>query len=471
MDFYNSYSKSARTGLLIGAALVLLGLIAALWWLFTPRYQLLFGNLRENDAAEVSKSLTDWKIPYRYTDGGAGIEVPEDQVYDTRMKLVSAGVPSGGHVGFELFDHSDFGVTEFAQRVNYQRALQGELERSVAALPGVESVRVHLTIRRPGLFVGQDDSSKASVAVTMTPGEMLTPTQVAGIRNLVASAVDGLAANAVVVLGPNGVLAGGANGGSGGDGLMAQNEEQSGYENRVRERISDLLSQVFHISSYKVSVDARLNFDQVHQVSEHLVAQGQDGNGLLVHKRTSHSGSVAAPASNASTAPAAPANGAAQSQDELDYAHGTEREEISRAPGKVERLSIAVLVPPTLSEAEMDRLRKLVTAAAGLDSDRGDRLEIGSINTGATGDATIDGNPILNANQPLGEKIAEPRAGAAPPDRLMNPWFAVIGLLGLVLGWLLSKAWHPAPIKLRVEEREAVLTKLRTWLAEGGTAS
>src|SRR4249919_50836 len=347
MDFYNSYSKSARTGLLVGAALVLLGLIAALWWLFSPRYQLLFGNLQETDAAEVTKSLTEWKIPYRYTDGGTGIEVPVEQVYDTRMKLVSAGVPSGGHVGFELFDHSDFGVTEFAQRVNYQRALQGELERSVAALPGVEAVRVHLTIRRPGLFVGQDDASKASVAVTMTPGEILTPSQVAGIRNLVASAVDGLAPTAVVVLGPNGVFAGGGAGGSAQDGLMSQNEEQAGYETRVRERISDLLSQVFHISTYKVSVDARLNFDQVHKVSEHLLSQGGDGNGLLTHKRTSRTGGgTVAPATATATA-TANEGAATQAQDEYDYAHGSERGEVTRAPGQVERLSIAVLVPPT----------------------------------------------------------------------------------------------------------------------------
>jgi flagellar M-ring protein FliF len=471
MDFYNSYSKSARTGLLIGAALVLLGLIATLWWLFTPSYQLLFGNLHETDAAEVTKSLTEWKIPYRFTDGGTGIEVPEDQVYDTRMKLVSAGVPSGGHVGFELFDHSDFGVTEFAQRVNYQRALQGELERSVAALPGVESVRVHLTIRRPGLFVGQDDSSKASVAVTMTPGEILTPAQVAGIRNLVASAVDGLAPTAVVVLGPNGVFSGGAAGGGAQDGLMSQNEEQAGYETRVRERISDLLSQVFHISTYKVSVDARLNFDQVHKVSEHLLNQGTDGNGLLTHKRTSRSGSAGGAGGSATATPATADSGATQMQDELDYAHGSEREEITRAPGQVERLSIAVLVPPTLNEAEMDRLRKLVTAAAGLDSERGDRLEISAITVGATGDAALDGNPVLNGDHALADDTDAPPVAAARPERMTTPWLLVIGLLGLIIGWLLAKAWRPEPIKLRVEEREAVLSKLRTWLAEGGTAS
>jgi len=138
----------------------------------------------------------------------------------------------------------------------------------------------------------------------------------------------------------------------------------------------------------------------------------------------------------------------------------------------VERLSIAVLVPPTLSEAEMDRLRKLVTAAAGLDSDRGDRLEISSISVGATGDAALDDNPILNADRPLDEKAASaPSTVTRNPERLPTPWWIVIGLLGLGLGWALATLVRPAPVKLRVEEREAVLTKLRTWLAEGGTTS
>ena len=458
-DFLDGYGKSARVGLLVGVALVLIGLVAALWWLFTPRYQLLFGNLRETAAAEVTKSLAEWKVPYRFTDGGAGIEVPADQVYDTRMKLVSAGVPSGGHVGFELFDHSDFGVTEFAQRVNYQRALQGELERSIAALPGVEMVRVHLTIRRPGLFVGQDDSSKASVAVTMTAGGTLTPQQVGGIRNLVASAVDGLSPAAVVVLGPSGVLPGGAIGGGSQGGLLAQNEEQAGYETRVRGRISDLLSQVFHIQTYRVSVDVRMNFDQVHRVSEHLLEQGADGNGLLVHKHVSRSGGSADGKDTATT----------QKQDDSDYVHGSEREEISRAPGRVERMSVAVLVPPTLDDAQMGRLRELVTAAAGLDDKRGDRLEITSID-----ETTLGTNP---------EVISNPAANASASDAFVQAsdrpakegtptaWLAFAGLMGLVVGGFLVILLRPRPPKLRVEERNAVLKKVRSWLADDGRAS
>lgn len=455
--FIEDMPRSSRVGLLAGASIVLLAMVAALWWMFTPRYQLLFGNLREADAAEVTESLASWKVPYRFTDDGSAIEVPKDQVYDTRMKLVSAGIPSGGHVGFELFNDSDFGVTDFAQRVNYQRALQGELERSIAALPGVESVRVHLTIRRPGLFVGQNDASKASVAIGMALGQVLTPAQVRGIRSLVASGVEGLDPSAVVVLGPTGVLAGGAAGGAGNE-LLNQNEEQDGYESRVRERIGDLLSQVFHLSDYRVSVDARLNFDQVHRVSERLISQGDEGNGLVTHKRTSHSGGAASSAGE----PAA-----SQNLDEVDFAHGTEREELSRAPGQVERLSVAVLVPPTLTPPQLERLKRLVSAAAGLDPARGDRLEIGAITEMAP--ASVSRNPLL---VPAEERAAEPQV---PETDLASSswgltWLMGALAIGLVLGWALGGLRSRGPVPLTPEERQAMLGKVRSWLAEGEPA-
>ncbi len=465
--FLGGFSRSARVGLIAGAALIALGLAAALWWLFAPRYQLLFGNLRESAAAEITKSLADWKVPYRFTDGGTGIEVLADQVYDTRMKLVSAGVPSGGHVGFELFDHSDFGVTEFDQRVTYQRALQGELERSISALPGVEAVRVHLTIRRPGLFVAQDDASKASVAVTMEQGQNLTPQQVGGIRNLVASAVDGLSPNAVVVMGPAGVLQGGAVSTGEQGGLLAQNDEQASYESRVRERISDLLGQVFRGQSFRVSVDVRLNFDQEHRVSEHLVGDGPDGNGLLVHRRTSSAGGNAVVADDREKPAVAPT----QKQEDVDYAHGSERDEIARAPGRVERISVAVLVPPTLDDAQLQNLHELVSAAAGIDEKRGDRLEITSVGDGSMPVAT----PIQAAGPGEGIAVAPatvaPAAGREPAGRVPAYWFALAGLLGALVGAGLVMVLRPRPPRLRTEEREAVLSKLHSWLADGGTST
>jgi flagellar M-ring protein FliF len=400
-------------------------------------------------------------VPYRYADGGSSIEVPADQVYDTRMKLVSAGVPSGGHVGFELFNEADFGVTEFAQRVNYQRAIQGELERSIAALPGVKAVRVHLTIRRPGLFVGQDDASKASITVSMNPGQALTPPQVGGIRNLVASAVEGLAPSSVVVLGPSGVLQGGASASSAEDGVMAQNEEQSGYEARVRDRVSDMLSQVFNLQSYRVSVDARMNFDKVHKVSERLLSQGQDGNGLVVRKRISRTGVAGVDA----TAPGS------QTQDEFDYAHGKEREEISRASGKVERLSVAVLVPPTLSPSEMERLHKLVAVAAGLDMQRGDLLEISAVTSIPRSENTVTNDSLIDVNGAADNELAISTTANTKKSGFSSAWLIIIAAAFLLIGWILASVLKPSPKKLAQEERDAVLLKLRSWLAEGGTTA
>ena len=121
--FYQSLAQGARRGLLAGLIVLALGTVAAMWWVFSPREALLFGNLKEADAAEIAAALEEWKIPHHFTADGTGIMVDEEQMHALRMRLVSAGVPRGGHVGFELFDDNEFGVTEFAQRINYQRAL------------------------------------------------------------------------------------------------------------------------------------------------------------------------------------------------------------------------------------------------------------------------------------------------------------------------------------------------------------
>lgn len=453
--FYGSLGTGTRLPLLAGVALIVLGTAAALWWAMTPRWQLLFGNLEETDAAEIAASLQEWKVPHRYTDDGTAIEVEADRVYDTRMKLVSAGVPSGGHVGFELFDDSDFGATEFAQRVNYQRALQGEIERTIGALPGVESARVHLTIRRPGLFVGEQENSKASVALALTPGTHLDAGQVGGIRNMVAAAVDGLATEAVIVLGPNGELL--AGGGDGGDGMQARDQQQGDHESRIRERIQDLLRGVFGLADYTVSVSAQMNFDQVHEVNESLLPHGRSEHGLLVRKQTTRPGLAADGA----------ATGAAQEQ--VEYAHGSRREEIARAPGRIERLSIAVLVPAGLAKGELDRLRGLVSAAAGLDAKRGDTLEIGTLRDGALEADTppeTTGNLLLDPPRPREPVVVTPTEIALPATWT---WGIAAGLflVGVLLGWWM----HPRPRRLSEQEVDAMATRLRAWLADGSATA
>lgn len=445
-DYLASLDARARSGLIIGVVVLALATALALWWLLRPGYQLLFTDLAAVDAAEISASLKEWKVPHRFVRDGTAIEVPDDIVYDTRMRLLSAGVPSGGHVGFELFDDADFGATEFAQRVNFQRALQGEIERSIVSLPGVRSARVHLTIRRPGMFLGGQETSKASVALALEPGTVLDARQVDGIRNLVAAAVDGLSPSAVVVLGPDGsVLAAPDDEGNGSTARLGRKAE---YEQRLEERIRGLLQGVFDFAELRVTVSAELNFDEVREVREDPVPMGDQGHGVLVRRNVSR--------------PVGDAGGSTQEQ--VEYAHGTRRAEISRAPGRVERLSIAVLVPPGLAPQDSERLHKLVAAAVGLDPGRGDTLEIGALELAG-------GEPSADAETLALPEVALPPAPSlpvveegAPSLAWMQLLFAAAALLlGVGLGWWL----HPRPRRLSPQEMEAVTGKLRDWLAEG----
>jgi flagellar M-ring protein FliF len=450
-NFYSSLTTAARMRLLAGVALVAVLTAALLWWVMTPRQQLLFGNLREGDAAEIVASLTEWKVPHEITDGGASITVPADRVYETRMRLVSAGVPRGGHVGFELFDDADFGVTEFAQRVNYQRALQGEIERTIAALPGVETARVHLTIRRPGLFVGEHETSKASVALTLRPGETLTRPQVGGIRSLVAAAVEGLAPDAVAVLDSNGALLAGNVAAASGVGLDERQSEKAKLEAQLQTRIVDLLGQVLSREEFHVSVDATLNFDAVREVSERPLTQ-LDGSSVLVRKHVNSSGG-------------GEREGLSQNQEDSEYAHGTTRAEISRAPGRVERLSVAVILPPTLDENEVVRIQSLVAAAAGIDVERGDRLEVSRLGRDQRWTSSArEPAPAASAESDWSvDTAAIGKAKAAPA------WtkFALIALAGLLVGVIAAIASQRRPRVLKEAERDAVLAKLKGWLAEG----
>lgn len=440
-SFLGMLPTSARPRLWIGLAAILLLTAAALWWLFGTRQQVLFAQLKEAEAAEIVEALNGWKVPHRIVDGGTAITVDADRVYDVRMRLVSAGVPKGGRVGFELFNDSDFGVTEFAQRVNYQRALQGELERTIAALPGVETARVHLTIRRPGLFVGDSETSKASVAVTLAPEAALSRGQVSGIRSLVAAAVEGLSVEHVSVLDSSGALLAGSGGGAGAS-LDARNDDASQLEARIRSRIESLLRQALGERRFYVAVDAALNFDTVREVSERPVAMSGD-QAVVLRRRVRDA--------------AAPGEEPAP-REEAEYAHGTTRQEVSRAPGRIERLSVAVMLPADLGTDEVERLRALIAASAGLEDDRGDRLEVTTLSDAAT-PAPAAATAAASAPQPA----AWPSA-VAPA----NTWkLAVIGVLGLLVGAIAVSATVRRPRRLSQAEREAVVLKLRAWLADG----
>lgn len=463
-------SNRARIAFGTGLLLIVCLVGAGLWWIAHPPYGVLYGNLREADAAEITATLGQMQVPYRLADQGKVILVPSDQVYETRMQLVSRGVPKGGSVGFELFKDSDYGVTEFAQHVNYQRALQGELERTIAALSEVDSARVHLTIRRAELFQTDPDPSKASVTLTLRQGKSLDAKEVAGIQRLVASAVDGLAPASVVVLDDQGrVLSGSAaNGPSNAldsDSLSARTQ----MEGQLRTRADELLRRVLQTDNFTVSVNVSLNYDHVKQVREQLIPQGKDGNGLLVREKIDSSGHASGDGD------ANPPVGSATSSDrELEYAHGSEQEEVDQAPGRIERVSVGIVVPGTLPKEEIDKLSGVVSASLGLDPTRGDKVDIVALAPAETVKAapgSVSHAATASAHAPHGAGASSPMnaaaAVAAPAAQWgIHAWFypilAVLVLLALVT--LLVTKRTEAPRRLTASEREDALLRLRQWI-------
>src|SRR5512147_170529 len=203
-DFFMALSPARRMTFAALTAAIVIGTGALAYWVQQPQYRVLYSGLGASDAGAVIEYLKAEKIPYRVSDNGGNIEVAAGRIYETRMALAGRGIPQGGGVGFEIFDKQTLGMTDFVQRLNYQRALQGELARSIAELDTVESARVHLAMPERSLFVSEERRPSASVVLKLKPGRSLAPEQIAGVVHLVAASVEGLRPADVTVVDVNG---------------------------------------------------------------------------------------------------------------------------------------------------------------------------------------------------------------------------------------------------------------------------
>src|SRR5258705_6080605 len=184
-DFFMALSPARRMTFAALAAAIVIGTGALAYWVQQPQYRLLYSGLGPSDRGAVIECLKAEKLPYRVGDTGGNIEVAAGRLYEPRMALAGRGVPQGGGVGFEIFDKQTLGMTDFVQRLNYQRALQGELARSIAELDTVEAARVHLAMPERSLFVAEERRPSASVVVKLRPGKGLAEDQIAGVVRLV----------------------------------------------------------------------------------------------------------------------------------------------------------------------------------------------------------------------------------------------------------------------------------------------
>src|SRR5947209_13670581 len=198
--FFLAQPPARRVAIGVVGLVSMAAVLGLAWWAQRPLYRPLFTNLAERDASAIVEALKSEKVPFQLEDGGRAVLVPAERQYELRLALASRGLPEGGGVGFELFDRQTRGQTDFLQRLNYQRALQGELGRTIAGLGGVEAARVHLALPERSVFVGDDRRPSASVVVKLAPGRALSAPQVDGIVHLVAASVEGLAADGLTVV-------------------------------------------------------------------------------------------------------------------------------------------------------------------------------------------------------------------------------------------------------------------------------
>ena len=248
-----------------------IGALSIIYYSSKPAFGVLYGSLDSDSAASVKEFLDDEKILYKIKDGGRTIEIPKDKIYSIRLSLAGKGLPKKGKaVGFEIFDKSSLGMTEFVQKINYYRAAQGELSRTIESIEGIDAARVHIVVPEESIFKEDQKDATASIALQLRSQGILDSTQIAGIRQLVASSIEGLKANNISIIDNWGnMLAQPTSGdGSVGDIASSQIGLQKSVEKHYVRKIESLLRGVLGNNNAVVRIDAMLNFDKVEKTLE-----------------------------------------------------------------------------------------------------------------------------------------------------------------------------------------------------------
>jgi flagellar M-ring protein FliF len=456
-DFWNERTTAARIGLAAAVAAILALAAAAGWWVLRDTYQPLFSELDPRDAAAITAELERMKVPYAIADDGSTILVDKPAVHGTRLKVMGKGLDLKGTVGFEIFNNTDFGMTEFAQKINYQRALQGELARTIGALEEVKSVRVHLVLPESGLLRRSAVRPKASVTLAMRNGQRLQSGQIQGIQRLVAAAVPEMEPGAVTVLDQQGVaLSRRADAGTEDDAASGRLEAKREIETYLSRKVAAVLDQAFGPGNAIVSVDVLLNTDQVKVTREDV---------LPVRAVARRKETLQRPP-GATLQPASLDGGdsgriAAAMSSDVEYQHGRKIEQIVSTPGSVRRISVGVLLPAGIEPQQVESLKGVIAMAVGLSAERGDALAF----------SWVGARPVAQPPAPSGTptreeaptRVAPAKNGSGAPLWIGAAALGVLLLYALIV--LARRRRHT--VSLSPKQREEMLAQLKTWIASG----
>lgn len=412
--------------LTLSVAVVCIVLITTLlsWWTLSPTYAVLFNHLDEQDAHKILGQLEQDNISYQLRSGGSDILIDKNLIAKTRLKIMSSGMQFTGSVGFELFDKSDFGMTDFSQKINYQRALQGELERTISSLDEIRYARVHLIIPESHLFDKEENQPKA--AITLHLKNSLTPKQVRSIQQLVSASVAHLSVNSVVVVDQNGNTLSPSEE----EDSLAQFTTKKNIELYLNSKVAQMLHKIFPKNQVVVKIDATINYDELQRELIKPQSQGQ----ISHEKEINHS--VTGKTEKDKT-----------NQDvtlEKSYELGSEKESFKRANGTIEHLSISVVLPRDTDKETIAQVERLVKNTVGFNAQRGDVISI---------EALITAKP--QAPPPVVPLTAEKITHQF--DKTVWSYFLILFLFISTMGVLVVK-------RIRHKRRQLLLIELTQWL-------
>lgn len=384
LGIFNKISLQQKLVIGISTIVAVVLLISALVFLNEPSYAVLYTNLTQEDASKVLEVLNTQKIPYKIEDGGSSIKVPKDKVYETRMVLAGKGIPNSGIVGYEIFDKTTMGMSEFMQKLNFKRALEGELARTIMQQDGIDGARVHIVFPAKTVFKNDEKSPTASVVLKLRSGSQLTEANVAAIVNLISSSVEGLAPGKVTLLDTKGRLLSKEHSE---DPLAVSSSKQyemkQSVENYLSLKAQNILDNVVGYDNSIVKVDADINFDQVEKTMELYDPETQ----VAVSEQTVRTQTTGRNMSDTSAS--------VSENSTTNYEISKTIQRVVEGSGTIKRLSVAVVIndiPKEVvkdekteivyeprSQEQMRKLEEIVRNAVGLNPGRQDQFSIVSI--------------------------------------------------------------------------------------------
>ena len=424
-------SNQQKILLMIAVAAIVALLVASNTWLKQADYRVLFSNISERDGGAIIAALDQMNVPYQFNESGGAILIPGSKVHEVRLRLATQGLPKGGGVGFELMENQKFGISQFAEQVNYQRGLEGELSRTIQSIAAVQTARVHLAIPKPTVFVREELKPSASVLLNLYPGRSLDPSQIAGIQNLVAASVPNLSLSGVTLIDQTGAMLSQLKSPLMDAGLdPTQIKYVREIEASAIKRVDDILAPIVGQGNARVQVAADIDFSQSEQTAETHRPNTTPPDVAIRSQQTSESASATpsaqgipgaltnqppvpataplttppvAGAGTPATPPGQPLPGqlnaagvqgpinsiaqpiSTKKDSTINYEVDKTIRHTKQSVGTIKRLSAAVvlnhrkdakgLVKP-IADAELKQINELVKEALGYNKDRGDTVSV-----------------------------------------------------------------------------------------------